>query len=138
MDYITTQLNGVVTEADYGSTQSRINTISYTDVTAGDWYANAVTYVTLTGLMNGVGDAFQPNTNLTRAMMVTVLYRMAGEPQVTQANPFQDVAADTWYTNAVIWASETGIHRRHRDHLRPRQGSHPGAAGRLLLSLRPV
>ena len=109
MDYITTQLNGVVTEADYGSTQSRINTISYTDVTAGDWYANAVTYVTLTGLMNGVGDAFQPNTNLTRAMMVTVLYRMAGEPQVTQANPFQDVAADTWYTNAVIWASETGI-----------------------------
>ena len=59
--------------------------------------------------MNGVGDAFQPNTNLTRAMMVTVLYRMAGEPQVTQANPFQDVAADTWYTNAVIWASETGI-----------------------------
>lgn len=109
MDYITTQLGGVVTEADYGSTQSRINTISYTDVTAGDWYANAVTYVTLTGLMNGVGDAFQPNTNLTRAMMVTVLYRMAGEPQVTQANPFQDVAADTWYTNAVIWASETGI-----------------------------
>ena len=109
MDYITTQLGGVVTEADYGSTQSRINTISYTDVTVGDWYANAVTYVTLTGLMNGVGDAFQPNTNLTRAMMVTVLYRMAGEPQVTQANPFQDVAADTWYTNAVIWASETGI-----------------------------
>ena len=109
MDYITSQLGGVVTEADYGSTQSRINTISYTDVTAGDWYANAVTYVTLTGLMNGVGDAFQPNTNLTRAMMVTVLYRMAGEPQVTQDNPFQDVAADTWYTNAVIWASETGI-----------------------------
>ena len=109
MDYITSQLGGVVTEADYGSTQSRINTISYTDVTAGDWYANAVTYVTLTGLMNGSNGAFQPSTNLTRAMMVTVLYRMAGQPEVTQENPFQDVAADTWYTNAVIWASETGI-----------------------------
>lgn len=109
MDYITSQLGGVVTEADYGSTQSRINTISYTDVTANDWYANAVTYVTLTGLMNGSNGAFQPSTNLTRAMMVTVLYRMAGQPEVTQENPFQDVAADTWYTNAVIWASETGI-----------------------------
>lgn len=109
MDYITTQLGGVVTEADYGTTQSRISTISYTDVTATDWYANAVTYVTLTGLMNGSSGAFQPGTNLTRAMMVTVLYRMAGEPEVTQDNPFQDVAADTWYTNAVLWASETGI-----------------------------
>ena len=76
---------------------------------AGDWYANAVNYVTLTGLMNGTGDGFSPNLAINRGMMVTVLYRMAGSPEVTAENPFTDVPADTWYTDAVIWASENGI-----------------------------
>ena len=84
MDYITSELKGVVSKAQYGETDNRIHTISYNDVKAGDWYANAVNYVTLTGLMNG-------------------------SPEVTAENPFTDVPADTWYTDAVIWASENGI-----------------------------
>ena len=109
MDYITSELKGVVSKAQYGETDNRIHTISYNDVKAGDWYANAVNYVTLTGLMNGTGDGFSPNLAINRGMMVTVLYRMAGSPEVIAENPFTDVPADTWYTDAVIWASENGI-----------------------------
>ena len=109
MDYITSELKGVVSKAQYGETDNRIHTISYNDVKAGDWYANAVNYVTLTGLMNGTGDGFSPNLAINRGMMVTVLYRMAGSPEVTAENSFTDVPADTWYTDAVIWASENGI-----------------------------
>lgn len=109
MDYITSELKGVVSQAQYGETDNRIHTISYNDVKAGDWYANAVNYVTLTGLMNGTGDGFSPNLAINRGMMVTVLYRMAGSPEVTAENPFTDVPADTWYTDAVIWTSENGI-----------------------------
>ena len=109
MDYITSELKGVVSKAQYGETDNRIHTISYNDVKAGDWYANAVNYVTLTGLMNGTGDGFSHNLAINRGMMVTVLYRMAGSPEVTAENPFTDVPADTWYTDAVIWASENGI-----------------------------
>ena len=109
MDYITSELKGVVSKAQYGETDNRIHTISYNDVKAGDWYANAVNYVTLTGLMNGTGDGFSPNLAINRGMMVTVLYRMAGSPEVTAENPFTDVPADTWYTDALIWASENDI-----------------------------
>ena len=109
MDSITSELKGVVSKAQYGETDNRIHTISYNDVKAGDWYANAVNYVTLTGLMNGTGDGFSPNLAINRGMMVTVLYRMAGSPEVTAENPFTDVPADTWYTDAVIWASENDI-----------------------------
>lgn len=109
MDYVTTELGGVIPAADYGQTQNRIHTISYADVLAGDWYSNAVTYVTLTDLMQGVGEKFLPNTKLTRAMMVTVLYRMAGEPAVTGENPFRDVAQDAYYADAVTWAAANGI-----------------------------
>ena len=109
MDYITEELDGTVTAARYGQTANRIHTISYNDVTAGDWFASDVIYVTLTGLMNGTGEGFSPNNNLTRAQMATVLYRMAGEPEGTIENPFSDVADGQWYTDAVVWAAETGI-----------------------------
>lgn len=109
MDYIAEELNGTVTAADYGEPAGRIHTISYNDVVAGDWFAEAVNYVTLTDLMNGTGEGFSPNNNLTRAQMATVLYRMAGEPEGTIENPFSDVADGQWYTDAVVWAAETGI-----------------------------
>lgn len=109
MDYIAEELNGTVTAADYGEPAGRIHTISYNDVDAGDWFAEAVNYVTLTDLMNGTGEGFSPNNNLTRAQMATVLYRMAGEPEGTIENPFTDVADGQWYTDAVVWAAETGI-----------------------------
>jgi hypothetical protein len=110
MDYIQSQLNGVVTAEEYGEPDTNIQTISYQDVLAHDWYAEAVNYVTLTNLMNGTGnDTFKPNTVLNRAMMVTVLYRMAGSPEVSGTNPFTDVADGQWYTDAVLWASQTGV-----------------------------
>lgn len=109
MDYITEELDGTVTAARYGQTANRIHTISYNDVTAGDWFARDVIYVTLTGLMNGTGDGFSPNNNINRAQLVTVLYRMAGEPEVTGENPFTDVPDGQWYTDAVLWAAENNI-----------------------------
>lgn len=109
MDYITEELDGTVTAARYGQTASRIHTISYNDVTAGDWFTPDVIYVTLTGLMNGTGDGFSPNNNINRAQLVTVLYRMAGEPEVTGENPFTDVPDGQWYTDAVLWAAENNI-----------------------------
>lgn len=109
MDYITEELDGTVTAAAYGQTANRIHTISYNDVTAGDWFTPDVIYVTLTGLMNGTGDGFSPNNNINRAQLVTVLYRMAGQPEVTGENPFTDVPDGQWYTDAVLWAAENGI-----------------------------
>ena len=109
MDYITEELDGTVTAARYGQTANRIHTISYNDVTAGDWFTSDVIYVTLTGLMNGTGDGFSPNNNINRAQLVTVLYRMAGQPEVTGENPFTDVPDGQWYTDAVLWAAENNI-----------------------------
>ena len=60
--------------------------------------------------MIGMGGAkFQPDTEMSRAMLVTVLYRIAGEPSVKGTAPFRDVEKNSWYTNAVIWAAENGI-----------------------------
>ncbi|MBQ7871491.1 MAG: S-layer homology domain-containing protein, partial [Oscillospiraceae bacterium] len=62
------------------------------------------------GLMKGMSDTeFAPNGTLTRGMMVTVLYRLAGEPEVTEASSFTDVAADAWYADAIAWAQAEGI-----------------------------
>ena len=62
------------------------------------------------GMMNGVGDGmFEPNGSVTRAMLVTILYRQASSPKVTGDNPFEDVAAGKYYTDAVIWAFQKGI-----------------------------
>lgn len=83
---------------------------TFTDVKEKDWYHSAVDYVSLRGLMGGVGgDRFEPNGTMTRAMLVTVLYRLAGSPAVTGKNEFTDVKAGQWYTDAVIWANENNI-----------------------------
>ena len=83
----------------------------FTDVETGKWYHEGICFVLRNGLMKGVEvGIFAPNANLTRAELVTVLYRMAGAPSVEgMNNPFADVAADTWYTDAVIWAANKGI-----------------------------
>ncbi|MBR5791567.1 MAG: S-layer homology domain-containing protein, partial [Ruminiclostridium sp.] len=81
----------------------------YTDVT-GHWAEKAITFVYEKGLMTGTKeDTFSPETELSRAMLVTILYRMEGEPAVIAQNTFSDVTDGTWYTNAVIWASQNGI-----------------------------
>ncbi|HWS43128.1 MAG TPA: S-layer homology domain-containing protein [Pseudoflavonifractor sp.] len=82
----------------------------FTDVKAGDWFYDAVKYVAEHALFNGTSaTAFSPNADMTRAMLVTALYRLEGKPAVTAANPFADVEDGQWYTDAVLWASSSGI-----------------------------
>jgi len=83
----------------------------FTDVRQSDWFYNNVYYMWDNKLMNGTSQTlFSPNSPLTRGMVVTVLYRMEGEPNAAGLNmPFPDVAADQWYTDAVKWAAENGI-----------------------------
>ena len=109
MDYITAQCKGTITKAAYGQTAGRIHMISYDDVKASDASANDIIGVTLAGWMNGTGTGFSPNASLDRAMMVTILYRLAGSPAVSGTMPFTDVAAGSWYYDAVLWASQKDI-----------------------------
>lgn len=109
MDYITAQCKGTITKAAYGQTAGRIHMISYDDVKAGDASANDIIGVTLAGWMNGTGTGFSPNASLDRAMIVTILYRLAGSPAVSGTMPFTDVAAGSWYYDAVLWASQKDI-----------------------------
>ena len=84
--------------------------LPFPDVTEGDWFYDAVRYAYETGLMDGVGDnLFAPNSQTTRAQLVTILYRLEGEPEVSGTSGFTDVEADTWYTDAVAWAAANGI-----------------------------
>lgn len=82
----------------------------FTDVSRDDWFANGVDYVSQKGLMSGTGTGtFAPNTALARGMLVTILYQMAGAPEVTGTCPFRDVAAGSYYEKAAIWAAENGL-----------------------------
>ena len=82
----------------------------FTDVQEDAWYFDAVQYMQQKGLMVGVSaNSFAPEQATSRAMLVSMLYRLEGSPAVQSENPFQDVAANRWYTNAVIWAAERGI-----------------------------
>ena len=83
---------------------------NYSDVQESDWFSSAVDYVTEEGFMNGVSDSeFAPYTEVTRAMFVTVLARLAGAETEGKTAPFADVPAGSWYTGAVAWAAENGI-----------------------------
>jgi hypothetical protein len=85
----------------------------FSDVKDVDWFINDVLYVYGKGLMNGTSTEpmlFSPNASLTRGMIVTILYRLEGEPSVSGlANPFSDVAAGQWYSNAVKWAAHNKL-----------------------------
>lgn len=83
--------------------------IKFNDVSANDWFASAVDYVTGKGMMNGTADnTFSPKANTTRGMVVTVLYRLENQPS-TSAASFTDVASGAYYANAVAWANANGI-----------------------------
>ena len=82
----------------------------FVDVDADAWYAEAVAYCREHGLMNGTSDTtFEPESTLTRAMLVTVLYRNAGSPAVTGADNFTDTVEGAYYADAVVWASQQSI-----------------------------
>ena len=82
----------------------------YADVPAGSWYESAVEEVTTQGYMTGVDEThFAPTANVTRATVVTVLWRMAGAPAADAASGFSDVPVGAWYAQAAAWAKAGGI-----------------------------
>ena len=84
--------------------------LPFTDVVESAWYYPGVKFMYEAGLMNGVSDTeFNPMGKVTRAMMVTVLWRAEGCPEAETACTFTDVPADTWYSEAVAWAQSEGV-----------------------------
>ena len=82
---------------------------SFTDVNTDDWFAEAVQYMLDNEMMNGTSaTTFGPNTTTTRGMIVTILYRLEGEPDAT-ASSFTDVASNMYYADAINWAAANGI-----------------------------
>ena len=85
----------------------------FSDVVKGAWYYDSVMFVYSNGLMTGTNDSpmlFSPNLPTTRGMIVTILYRLNGVPDVVDLpNPFDDVPAGAWYADAVKWAAENNI-----------------------------
>ena len=87
---------------------SATNVTDFSDVRPSDWYHDAVNYVCENGLMNGTSDtAFSPNATTSRGMIVTILYRLAGSPDMPESNwgyPYADVDAAAYYSTPVYWA----------------------------------
>ena len=84
--------------------------LPYTDVSWDHWAYTAIKRMYTRGLMVGVNETtFAPSQEMSRAMLAVILYARAGQPAVEAANPFTDVPADSWYTDAVVWAAENGI-----------------------------
>ena len=109
--YTFTMTDGKVTvKATFAKTESKPEPVSsFTDVNADDWFAEAVQYVLDQGMMNGTSaTSFSPDATTTRGMIVTILHRLEGEPTAA-ASDFSDVAAGTWYADAVAWAAENGV-----------------------------
>ena len=84
------------------------NAADFPDVADGAWYKGAVDFVSSHALFQGTGKGFEPALPMNRAMLATVLYRLE-DAAATGTNPFADVPAGTWYTDAVTWASDAGI-----------------------------
>ena len=85
-------------------------TMPFTDVSRGQWFYDAVSFVYWRDLMDGVTSTqFAPDATTTRAMVVQILYRMAGSPTVRGSSPFYDVSNGAWYADAVIWAEANDI-----------------------------
>ena len=82
---------------------------TFTDVNEDDWYYEAVQYVSENDLMNGTGTGFEPDSAMTRAMLVTVLYRLENPEKAERTHNFTDVANEEWYAEAVAWAAESGV-----------------------------
>ena len=83
---------------------------SFRDVKQDAWYHEGVDFAVSRGLMNGVSpELFQPDGSITRAQMVTVLYRLAGAPEVEGTVPFTDVQTGRYYSDALVWAYRNGI-----------------------------
>lgn len=83
---------------------------AFTDMADDAWYAEAVRFCSEQGIMGGTTDTtFSPDASMTRAMLAAVLCRMAGSPAVTAGTDFTDVAVGAWYSDAISWASGSGL-----------------------------
>ena len=83
---------------------------AYTDIPAGAWYEEAVNWCGDNGIMSGTSDtSFSPDSTMSRAMLASVLYRVAGSPAIGETGAFSDVVPGIWYADAVAWASGTGM-----------------------------
>lgn len=91
-------------------TEAPVSGLPFGDVKTADWFYNDVKYVYEKGMMAGTAaDVFAPNATTTRAMIVTILYRLEGSPAVTGTSAFVDVPVGQWYTDAVNWAAANQI-----------------------------
>ncbi len=102
--------NGTCTNC--GAEETHCPCWDYTDVDRGSWYHSAADFVIERGIMGSTKtDAltFEPSTACTRSMIVSILYRLSGSPEVEYEAKFPDVPANRWYTDAVIWAAQNGI-----------------------------
>jgi len=120
-EFATVDSNGTITGLKNGTTNitvtlgnnQKIITVyvqKFNDITKGKWYVSAIDYCYNNKIILGTSDTkFEPNKNITRSMLVTILYRMEGSPKVTGTNKFSDVISGKYYYNAVIWAESKGI-----------------------------
>ena len=93
-----------------GSPAPKTKVMPFTDVPAGSYYHDAVLWAVEQGITKGTSDTtFSPNANCSRGQIVTFLWRAQKSPSAAAANPFTDVAADAYYTDAVLWAVKEGV-----------------------------
>ena len=105
-DAITGIISGIVAS---GALQPGASASQFADLTSGSWYYDGVRYALENGLMTGTSArTFAPDRPVTRAMLVTILWRLAGEPY-GRVSPFEDVLPGSWYAQAVSWAYDKGI-----------------------------
>ncbi len=98
------------------STKHSRSANDFSDVKRGDWFNKAVDYVIKKSLMNGTSNnTFSPRLKITRAMIVTVLYRLAGEPAVSSRSTFSDIANNMWYSKPVTWSQANGVAKGYQD-----------------------
>lgn len=122
VEFIKVKLNGVIGK-EYENAQGHLNMAVFNDVPNNIWYTKAVNYVAEKSLMNGTGASFKPMDSTSRAMLVTVLYRMAGSPEVEGkvSETFKDCVDGSYYANAVLWASQNNIVNGYGDSFKPNQ-----------------
>ena len=103
-------------EAKTAAAGAECPSVEYSDVPADAWYHAAIDYVVRNGLMQGDGDdTFDPDQELTRAMLVQIIYNMENKPASTAESSFSDVQEGQWYYDAVVWAAENGIVNGYAD-----------------------
>ncbi|OUN86511.1 hypothetical protein B5G06_00640 [Flavonifractor sp. An52] len=109
--------SNVTVKASFTKDDTPVETgLPFTDVKSGDWFYEAVKYVYDNKLMDGISTTtFAPLMTTNRAMVVTILWRLEGQPETDATLPFTDVESGVWYTDAVNWAASKGIVKGYSD-----------------------